>query len=105
MEIHADAQGDDRSNLNGEYLVIANTGDEPRDLSGYQLRDAVGKTYTVPAGVTLAPGDNLTLRTGSGTDTPGTLYWNASSPVWNNDGDTVTVTTESGELVVEESYS
>ena len=105
VEIHADAQGDDRSNLNGEYLVIANTGDEPRELSGYQVRDAVGKTYTVPAGVTLAPGDNLTLRTGSGTDTPGTLYWNASSPVWNNDGDTVTVTTESGELVVEESYS
>jgi len=105
VEIQADAPGDDRSNLNGEYLVIANTGDGPRDLSGYQVRDTVGKTYTIPAGVTLAPGDNLTFRTGSGMDTPETLYWNASGPVWNNDGDTITVTTESGELVVEESYT
>ena len=105
VEIQADAPGDDRDNLNGEYLVIANTGDETRDLSEYQVRDTAGKTYTIPAGVTLAPGDDLTLRTGSGTDTTETLYWNASGPVWNNDGDTVTVTTSDGELVVEESYS
>jgi len=105
VEIQADAPGDDRSNLNGEYLVIANTGDKPRDLSGYQVRDAAGKTYTIPGDVTLAPGDSLTLRTGSGTDTTEMLYWNASGPVWNNDGDTVTVITSDGEPVVEESYS
>jgi competence protein ComEC len=45
------------------------------------------------------------LHTGSGTDTATDLYWDAGRPVWNNDGDTVTVTTSEGEVVIEEAYS
>jgi len=33
-DINADAEGDDRENLNGEYVVFENTGDEQLDLSG-----------------------------------------------------------------------
>lgn len=104
VRVHADAAGDDRENLADEYLVFENTGDEPLDLSGWTVTDAAGARYTVPEGVTLAPGERLTLRTGAGTDTATELYWDAGRPVWNNGGDTVTVKTAGGDVVLEEAY-
>ncbi len=102
--VNADAEGDDRENLNDEYLVFTNTGDAPLDLSGWTVRDAAGATYTFPDGVTLGPGDRLTLHTGSGTDTETDLYWGSGSPIWNNGGDTVRVTNSQGEEVLSETY-
>ncbi|WP_435074678.1 lamin tail domain-containing protein [Halorubrum sp. HHNYT27] len=102
--INADAAGDDRENLNDEYVVFENVGTETLDLSGWTVEDEAGKRYTVPDGVTLAPGETLTLRTGSGTDTDGELYWGAGSPVWNNGGDTVFVANATGDRVLTESY-
>ncbi len=102
--INADAADDDRENLNDEYVVFENTGTETLDLSGWTVEDEAGKRYVVPDGATLAPGETLTLRTGSGTDTEGELYWGAGSPVWNNDGDTVIVANATGDRVLEESY-
>jgi len=32
--VHADAEGDDRANLNDEYVVFRNNGSSPLDLSG-----------------------------------------------------------------------
>jgi competence protein ComEC len=103
--INADAEGDDRENLNDEYIVLGNDGDSTIDLSGYTISDEVGQTYTVPDGVTLAPGETITLHTGSGTDTETDLYWGSGSPIWNNGGDTVTITTADGEEVLSEAYS
>ncbi|WP_373189178.1 lamin tail domain-containing protein [Halolamina sp.] len=103
-EVHADAEGDDRENLNDEYVVLKNTGDEQLDLSRFTVTDEADKRYTFPDGTTLAAGETLTLHTGSGTDGDGDYYWSAGSPVWNNGGDTVTVRTASGELVAEKSY-
>ncbi|MFC7254067.1 lamin tail domain-containing protein [Haloplanus litoreus] len=105
VTVHADAEGDDRNNLDDEYLVLANGGTEPLDLSGWTVADAAGATYTVPAGTTLAPGATLTLHTGAGTDTATDLYWGSTRPVWNNDGDTVIVTTANGERVLTEGYA
>ncbi|WP_144797028.1 lamin tail domain-containing protein [Halorubrum depositum] len=102
--INADAAGDDRENLNDEYVVFENAGAETLDLSGWTVEDEAGKRYAVPDGVTLAPGETLTLRTGSGTDTDDDLYWGAGSPVWNNGGDTVTVENATGDRVLAESY-
>ncbi|MEF8801354.1 MAG: lamin tail domain-containing protein [Halolamina sp.] len=104
-EIHADAEGDDRENRNDEYVVLKNIGDEELELSGWTVSDEADHTYTVPDGTSLAPGETLTLHTGSGTDGDGHLYWGAGSPVWNNAGDTVTVRTASGEIAAERSYS
>jgi competence protein ComEC len=103
-EIHADAEGDDRENLNDEYIVFANAGDEPLDMSGWIVEDEVGKTYTFPDGFTLEAGATVTLHTGSGTDTATDLYWGADSPVWNNGGDTVIVTNADGDRVLTEGY-
>lgn len=103
-EIHADAAGDDRDNLTDEYVVFSNTGDAVIDLSGWTVRDEAGKTYTFPDGVDVAPGESLTLHTGSGTDTESDLYWGMGSPVWNNAGDTVIVTNSEGTEILRESY-
>lgn len=73
--INADAAGDDRETLNDEYIVFENEGTETLDLSGWTVEDEVGKRYAMPDGVTLAPDETLTLRTGSGTDTERELYW------------------------------
>ena len=102
--INADAEGADRDNLTDEFLAFENTGDDPLPIGGWTVQDAAGATYTVPAGTTLAPGATITLHTGGGTDTETDLYWGSGSPIWNNDGDTVIVTTADGDVVLEETY-
>jgi micrococcal nuclease len=103
-QIHTDASGNDNTNLNEEYITVENTGSATLDLSGWTVTDAVGHTYTVPSGVTLAPGETITLHTGTGTDTEADLYWDRSGAVWNNGGDTVTVTTERGTTAAQRAY-
>jgi competence protein ComEC len=103
-DIHADAEGNDRENLNDEYIILGNDGDEPIDLSGWTISDEAGHTYTVPDGVSLTPGETLTLHTGSGTNTETDLYWDSGSPVWNNGGDTIIITNSEGEEVLRENY-
>ena len=102
--IHADAAGNDNENLNDEYVVFRNVGEERLDLSGWTVTDEADHTYTVPEEATLDPGATLTLRTGSGTDGESTLYWGASGAIWNNGGDVVTVRDASGSIVVRRSY-
>jgi len=100
--INADAAGDDRQNLTGEYVVFSNVGEDALDLSGWTVRDEAGKTYTFPDGFVLKAGASVRLHTGSGTDTATDLYWGAESPIWNNDGDTIIVTNSEGEEVLRE---
>ena len=101
--IHADAAGDDRENLNDEYLVFANRGDDALALDGWTVTDAAGKTYTF-ANRSLGAGDSLTLHTGAGTANATDAFWDASGPVWNNGGDTVTVRDGSGDVVLQRAY-
>ncbi|CCQ34988.1 transforming DNA uptake protein (plasmid) [Halorhabdus tiamatea SARL4B] len=103
-EIHEDAQGTERENLNDEYVVFENTGDEALDLSGWTVDDAADHTYTFPSGFTLDPGAQVTLHTGSGTDSATDLYWGSGSPIWNNAGDTVFVHDDEGTPVLTEEY-
>ncbi|WP_144901115.1 lamin tail domain-containing protein [Halobellus captivus] len=103
-DIHADAEGNDNENLNDEYVVFRNVGADELDLSGWTVVDAADHTYTFPEGTTLAPDAELTLRTGSGTDTGSTLYWGAERAIWNNDGDVVIVGDASGATVLRRSY-
>jgi competence protein ComEC len=104
VEINADAEGDDGENLNDEYVVFENTGDGPLDIGGWTVTDEAGKTYTVPEGVTLESGAQVTLHSGSGEDTATDLYWGQGSPVWNNGGDTVIVRNSDGDIVRQEQY-
>ena len=102
--VHADAAGSDGENLNDEYVVFENTGSETLEMSGWTVSDAAGHSYTIPDDVTLAPGETVTLYTGSGTDTSSELYWGSGSPIWNNAGDTVIVRNSQGHIVLEYTY-
>ncbi|WP_299265636.1 lamin tail domain-containing protein [Halorientalis sp.] len=104
VTVHADAAGDDRENLNDEFVVFGNRGETALDLSGWTVTDDADHTYTLPPGTALEPGTQLTLRTGDGTDSATTLYWWRGAPVWNNGGDTVTVTDRRGRLRGQRTY-
>jgi competence protein ComEC len=103
--INADAEGNDGENLTDEYIIFENTGDEPIELSGWTVEDEAAHSYEFPQGFTLEAGATVTLRTGSGTDTDTELYWGSASPIWNNDGDTVTLSNPDDEHVLEVSYA
>jgi len=102
--VHEDAEGPDGENLNDEYVVLENRGDRTVDLSGWTLRDDANHVYEFPDGFELEPGATVTIYTGSGTDTDDALYWGENGPVWNNDGDVVSVETANGTTVVEYGY-
>lgn len=91
VEVNYDAPGDDNQNLNEEWIVIANEGDAPVDLTDWSVKDeSATHRYHFPTGFVLAPGETVTIRTGCGDDFGTELFWCAvGSAVWNNDGDTV----------------
>lgn len=103
IRVHPDADGTDGDNLNDEYVTVRNAGDTTLDLDGWTLSDAAGHTYEF-GGLTLAPGDSVAIHTGSGTDTETDVYWGSNKPIWNNDGDTVIVQDESGDIVAQTRY-
>ncbi len=103
--IHADADGNDHDNLNDEYVVLQNSGNDALDVSGWIVSDDSGHTYRIPTGTSLKPGASVTLYTGSGSDSATKLYWGSDSAVWNNGGDTVLVRTADGTVVVRDRYS
>lgn len=103
-EIHEDASGNDHDNLNDEYVVFENVGDDALDLSEWIVRDEADHIYRFPNGFTLDPGARVTLYTGSGTDTASRLYWGSERAIWNNGGDTVIVTRSDGEIAVRHEF-
>jgi competence protein ComEC len=89
--VHADAAGDDRRNLNGEYALVRNTGRTAIDLAGWRLDAGDGsQRFTLP-GYRLRPGATVRVHTGRGTTRAGHLFLGSSRPVWSNDGDTGTL--------------
>ena len=101
--VHADAAGNDHENLNDECVVFGNEADATLPLGGWVVRDDGGHSYVFPAEFALSPGETVTLRTGTGEDTAGTLYWGSDSAVWNNGGDAVVVERD-GETVLRYAY-
>ena len=85
--VQFDAPGDDRENLNGEWVMVGNRGTEPALILGWTLSDRSGSgTYTFPA-VLLMPSTSVTVFTGTGTMNDTALYMGRSSPIWGNSGD------------------
>jgi len=95
--------GDDRKNLNGEYVVIENKGSKDVDLTGWILEDESNHQYIFPSFI-LKAGSTVTVHTGSGTNTETELYWGSGSPLWNNDGDTAYLYNKGGELIDKENW-
>lgn len=99
LTVHYDAAGNDWDNLNDEYVVIKNKGNEAVVMTGWTLSDEAGHVYIFPSGFILGAGATVTIYTGSGTDTQDKLYWGSDSPIWNNDGDTAYLRDNEGNLV------
>jgi hypothetical protein len=70
--------------LDAESVTIRNAGDEPLNLSGWQLKDSDKSVFVFP-NLTLNPSGAVRIHTGSGTDNVIDLYWNEELPVWNSD--------------------
>lgn len=103
-DVHADADGNDHENLNDEYVVFENTGGSRLDMGGWTVSDSADHTYTIPSGFSLAPGESVTIYTGSGSNSGSSLYWGSDSAVWNNGGDTIIVTTDDRETIINYEY-
>ncbi|MDS0295578.1 lamin tail domain-containing protein [Halogeometricum luteum] len=87
----------------GESVSFANEGDAPVDLSGWTVTDEAGHEYEFPAGTVVPAGATVRLLTGAGDDEV-TVHWGRARSVWNDEGDTVSVYDEAGDLVTERTY-
>lgn len=114
--LHTDAKGDDRTNLNDEYVRICNISDERIALKGFSIEDDYAHRtglnvdrrgnlhrYVFPE-VFLEPGYTLLLPTGTGHDiTRGgrdlVLHWRLAQPIWNNDRDTAYLLDARGNVI------
>ena len=101
VRIEANPAGDDRKNLNGEFVELKAT--SHTNLSGWILSDKAGHSYLFPETI-LKPDDTVKVHTGSGTDTGTDLYWGSKSPIWNNNGDVATLYDSAGKVVARKSY-
>ena len=98
IDIIYDAPGNDNDNINGEYIVLKNTGDSILNTEGWTIKDSGTNIYRFGTH-TLAPGSSIVLFSGKGTDGDGLLYWNSSKPVWNNNFDTAYLRDKEGLLI------
>ncbi len=92
------APSPEKENLNEEWVEIYNDGSSDADLTGWVLEDGQNHTYTFPD-FSLTAGAKVKIRTGIGDDTSEDLFWNRSSSIWNNGGDTATLTDAEGNIV------
>lgn len=81
--------GNDVQPENGEHVVLRNTSGASIDVSGAIIRDAANNILTVGEGYVLAPGAELRVYTGPGTDSAEAYYNGGSASVLNNGGDSV----------------
>ena len=99
--VHANAKGNDRRNPDGEYLRLCNVSDQSVALQGFSVQDAAQHRFIFPSG-TLTPGATALLVSGAGKNSErrGQLvfYW-GSGPIWNNDGDSASLFTPSGQRI------
>ena len=99
--VQFNAPGDDRGNLDGEWVRLGNRGEGPVLIAGWTLSDRTGsRPYVFPA-VVLLPGSSVTVFTGSGTMNDTALYMGATTPVWGNTGDDAILRDGAGQLIDE----
>lgn len=84
----------DRSDVKeggGEYVTLANTSDDPIDISGYYIRNSAGQRLHIGTGNTIAPGDQFRVYTAAGIDSHDRYYNGEVVNTLNNSGDTLAV--------------
>jgi len=100
---HANARGNDRENVNGEYLRVCNVGAQEVLLSEYRLKDAQGHEWSLPQ-ISLPVGHTVKIHSGRGEHQSDpaqqlAVYLQSDTPVWNNDGDRAMLLNSKDEVV------
>lgn len=100
---HANAPGDDTTNVNGERLRLCNVSGRAADLGGFRLEDRSGRSFVLEP-LTVPPGHTVQVYSGVGAPnrTPSrqlTAYLGSSVPVWNNQHETVTLLDPQGRVL------
>jgi endonuclease YncB( thermonuclease family) len=100
---HANADGDDRENVNGEYLRVCNVSPEALDLTGFRIADISGHSWTFPT-VIVPAGNTFKVLSGKGdnqTDPAKQLeiHLGSADPIWNNTEDRATLYDRFGRVV------
>ncbi len=87
--VNWDAEGYDGDNVNGELVRIQNHGSSDVPLGGWTVRDSLHR-LSLPAGTVAPAGGSLMVYVGSGTSTTTRVYWNRSTPIFENVTDDAT---------------
>jgi endonuclease YncB( thermonuclease family) len=86
--VNWDADGNDNTNINGEFIIVRNNGDQGVDLTGWLLRDSsLTAWFYFPVGSVLAPNDFRVVHSGvgvNGTPNPRDLYMNSETALFPN---------------------
>ena len=104
--VYFDSPGSDtgsNTSLNAEYVTLTNTTSTARTITGWTVRDKTGYVYKFPT-TTLKAYSTVTLRTGKGTNSTTTRYWQRTWYVWNNTGDAAYLRNTAGTLMYSCSY-
>lgn len=90
--------------VDGEFVLIVNSSNVPILLGGWTLNDGgAHHVYTFPTFI-LGPGAEVKVWTGAGANDETNLYWGSRTAIWNNEGDTGTLTDAAGMTISVFSY-
>jgi micrococcal nuclease len=98
VELVYDSPGNDNENINGEYVVLENTGSIILDIAGWTIKDSGTNIYRFGP-YEFYPGSRIIIYSGMGRDSGSLFYWNSTTPVWNNDSDTLYLRDGEGLLI------
>jgi len=73
--LNHDAEGDDNTNLNGEWIKIKNISGRTVDISKWWLRDSGLNFFRFENSTILSDNEELFIYGGTGTNTTNKLYW------------------------------
>ncbi|MFU8826931.1 MAG: lamin tail domain-containing protein [Brevefilum sp.] len=83
--------------LTVEYVEIINQGQNPADLTAWQLAGQNGQTFTFPA-LILNSGGAIKVFSKAGTNSVIELFWQSDQPIWRS-GEAARLMDATGELV------
>lgn len=100
---HANAEGDDRENVNGEYLRVCNVTEQPVNVIGYRIGKEDGTSFELPD-LTIPAGHTVLIQSGHGrhqTDPAQqlTIHLGSDTPIWDNARDKAVITDKYGARV------
>ena len=87
LVVNWDADGNDESNLNGEWAELRNDGARPLSLKGWRFRDSALRSYSFPAGAAIPAHGTVRLEMGCGSSGGATFHWCQKASVFENHGD------------------